>query len=160
MTTQGKGNPCGNGLSGGRSLDLQMFLSRCSQWVRAGLSRTHALIVVAVVAASVVAIVLMAQGERAPKVTVNGDADVSSQARRPARFTPTAAQWASLGIEPCKQISFRSEHTTEGKISINEERSTPIYPPYAGRVTRLMAKPGDIVKAGDPLFYIEAAAML
>ena len=85
---------------------------------------------------------------------------MSSQSRRPARFSPTPAQWASLGIEPCKQIAFRSEHTTEGKISINEDRSTPIYPPYAGRVTRLMAKPGDIIERGQPLFFIEAADMV
>ena len=55
---------------------------------------------------------------------------------------------------------FRSEHVTEGKISINEDRATPIFPPYAGRVTRLMAKPGDMVERGQPLFFIEAADMV
>jgi cobalt-zinc-cadmium efflux system membrane fusion protein len=55
---------------------------------------------------------------------------------------------------------FRSEHVTEGKISINEDHSTPIYPPYAGRVTRLMVKAGDYVKQGDVLFYIEATDMV
>jgi cobalt-zinc-cadmium efflux system membrane fusion protein len=49
---------------------------------------------------------------------------------------------------------------TEGRISINEDQATPIFSPYPGRVTRLMAKPGDVVKAGDPLFYIEAADMV
>ena len=59
-----------------------------------------------------------------------------------------------------KSIAFRSEHLTEGKISINEDRATPIYPPYAGRVTRLMAKAGEIVERGQPLFFIEAADMV
>ena len=73
---------------------------------------------------------------------------------------PTPAQWASLGMEPVKSMTFRSEHMTEGKISINEDSATPIFPPYAGRVTRLMAKPGDMVERGQPLFYIEAADMV
>ena len=85
---------------------------------------------------------------------------MSSQAKRVARFAPTPAQWASLGMEPVKAMTFRSEHITEGKISINEDRATPIFPPYAGRVTRLMAKPGDMVQRGQPLFYIEAADMV
>ena len=85
---------------------------------------------------------------------------MSSQAKRIARFAPTPAQWASLGMEPVKPMTFRSEHMTEGKISINEDKATPIFPPYAGRVTRLMAKPGDMVERGQPLFYIEAADMV
>jgi hypothetical protein len=36
--------------------------------------------------------------------------------------------------------------------------TTPIYPPYG--VTRLMARPGEIVERGKPLFYIEAADMV
>ena len=63
-------------------------------------------------------------------------------------------------MEAVKPMTFRSEHMTEGKISINEDRATPIFPPYAGRVTRLMAKPGDFVQQGQPLFYIEAADMV
>jgi cobalt-zinc-cadmium efflux system membrane fusion protein len=118
------------------------------------------LIVAAVLAVAAVVIVFMMQDGPGLKAPANADTEVSSQAKRAARFVPTAAQWASLGIEAVKPVVFRSEHMTEGRISINEDRATPIYPPYAGRVTRLMAKPGDIVKAGQPLFYIEAADMV
>ena len=124
------------------------------------LRHTHALIVVAVLAVAAVVIVLMTQDGRGPKIIAGGDTEVSSQAKRAARFQPTPAQWASLGMEPVKPMTFRSEHMTEGKISINEDRATPIFPPYAGRVTRLMAKPGDTVERGQPLFYIEAADMV
>src|SRR6201999_4319697 len=99
-------------------------------------------------------------GGRAPKVATSADTEVSSQAKRISRFAPTPAQWAALGMEPCKAMTFRSEHVTEGKISINEDKATPIFPPYAGRVTRLMAKPGDAVEKGQPLFFIEAADMV
>ena len=85
--------------------------------------------------------------ERAPRRANDQDTELSSQAKRTTGFEPTPTQWAALGIEPVATKVFRSEHATEGKISINEDHATPIYPPYAGRVTRLMAKPGDAVEA-------------
>ena len=131
-----------------------------TQYARAMLRHTRAMAVVAVLAVAVVVIVLLTQDGRGPKVARSPDTEVSSQAKRTARFVPTPAQWASLGMEPVKPMTFRSEHMTEGKISINEDKATPIFPPYAGRVTRLMAKPGDMVERGQPLFYIEAADMI
>ena len=73
------------------------------------------------------------------------------------RYTPSPAEWASLTIQPVTERGFRAEHVTEGKIAIDEDRSTPVFSPYAGRVTRLLAKPGDSVVKGQPLFVIEAA---
>ena len=137
-----------------------MFLTRCQDWVRTAAGHTRALLVVAVLAVAAVVIVVKTQDGRAPKASPRTDTEVSSQAKRSSRFVPTPAQWAALGMEPVKTMTFRSEHMTEGKISINEDKATPIFPPYAGRVTRLMAKPGDAVQSGQPLFYIEAADMV
>ena len=50
-------------------------------------------------------------------------------------------------------------YTTEGKIAVDEDRSTPVFSPYAGRVTKLLARPGDSVTQGQPLFVIEAMKM-
>jgi membrane fusion protein, heavy metal efflux system len=72
------------------------------------------------------------------------------------RYVPTAAEWASLSVEPVSERVFRAEHATEGKIAVNEESSTPIFSPYAGRVTKLLVKPSDTVERGQPLFVIEA----
>ena len=86
------------------------------------------------------------------------NSDVSSQSRKgTGSYTPTPAEWASLTIEPVTQHDFRAEHITEGKIAVDEDRSTPVFSPYAGRVMRLLAKPGDTVTQGQPLFVIEAA---
>jgi membrane fusion protein, heavy metal efflux system len=83
--------------------------------------------------------------------------EISSQSRRSAdRYTPSPSEWASLTIEPVSDFSFRAEHITEGKIAIDEDRSTPVFSPYAGRVTKLLARPGDHVEQGQPLFTIEA----
>src|SRR5262245_58393603 len=88
----------------------------------------------------------------------NGHSEVSSQSRKGlTRYTPTPAEWASLSIQPVVEKAFRAEHVTEGKIAIDEDRSTPVFSPYAGRVTRLLARPGDVVVKGQSLFVIEAA---
>src|ERR1700752_5288342 len=87
-----------------------------------------------------------------------GHSDVSSQSRKGlARYTPTPAEWAAMTVQAVIEKPFRAEHVTEGKIAIDEERSTPVFSPYAGRVTKLMVRPGDAVTKGQPLFVIEAA---
>jgi cobalt-zinc-cadmium efflux system membrane fusion protein len=87
-----------------------------------------------------------------------GHSEVSSQSRKGLqRYSPTPAEWASLTIQPVTERAFRAEHVTEGKIAVDEDRSTPVFSPYAGRVTKLLARPGDSVTQGQPLFVIEAA---
>jgi cobalt-zinc-cadmium efflux system membrane fusion protein len=105
----------------------------------------------AVVAAAVIAFTQM-------KAASQGHSEVSSQSRKGLqRYTPSAAEWATLTIEPVTARTFRAEHVTEGKIAVDEDRSTPVFSPYAGRVTKLLARPGDSVTQGQPLFVIEAA---
>ena len=77
-----------------------------------------------------------------------GDAD--------GAFRPSDTQWASLKLAAVRQVAFRDERATDGKIAINEETTTPVFSPYSGRVSRLIAKPGDHVERGQPLFAIEA----
>jgi membrane fusion protein, heavy metal efflux system len=72
------------------------------------------------------------------------------------RYVPSAAEWASLSVESTSERVFRAEHVTEGKIAVNEDSSTPIFSPYAGRVTKLLVKPSDVVERGQPLFIVEA----
>ena len=69
---------------------------------------------------------------------------------------PSAAEWASLTVEPVTEHVFRAEHATEGKIAVNEDSSTPIFSPFAGRVTKLLVKPSEKVERGQPLFIVEA----
>src|SRR6266478_1622826 len=86
------------------------------------------------------------------------NSEVSSQSRKGLqRYMPSPAEWASLTIQPVTKRAFRAEHVTEGKIAVDEDRSTPVFSPYAGRVTKLLARPGDSVVQGQPLFVIEAA---
>src|SRR5262245_12902233 len=75
-------------------------------------------------------------------------------------FYPTAEQWATLTVEPVQQRVCQSEHVTEGKIAVDEDRSTAIFSPYAGRVLKLFVKPGDTVTVGQPLFTVQATDMV
>jgi cobalt-zinc-cadmium efflux system membrane fusion protein len=61
-----------------------------------------------------------------------------------------------LKIMPVAVVSFHSQQITDGKIATNDDTTTPVFSPYSGRVTRLIAKAGDFVKQGQPLFAIEA----
>jgi len=75
-------------------------------------------------------------------------------------FSPAAAQWTTLSIEPVSTRVFRDEHATEGKIAVDEDRSTLVFSPYSGRVIKLLAKPGDAITRGQLLFTIEATDMV
>jgi cobalt-zinc-cadmium efflux system membrane fusion protein len=72
-------------------------------------------------------------------------------------FKPTEAQWKSFKIEPIMLVTFRSESITEGNIAIDDDLTTPVFSPYTGRVVRLIARLGDNVARGAPLFSVEAS---
>ena len=87
--------------------------------------------------------------------------ETSNQGRREGvMYYPTPKQWDALTTVPVSSVIFRAEHLTEGKISVDEDHSTLVFSPYSGRVTKLLAKPGDTVKAGQPLFIVEAPDMV
>jgi membrane fusion protein, heavy metal efflux system len=72
-------------------------------------------------------------------------------------FRPSDTQWSSLRLAPVRQVAFRDERATDGKIAINEDTTTPVFSPFSGRVSKLIARPGDFVERGAPLFAIEAS---
>jgi cobalt-zinc-cadmium efflux system membrane fusion protein len=72
-------------------------------------------------------------------------------------FRASAMQMKTLTVEPVGLHGFVSEELTEGKIAANADRSTPVYSPYSGRITRVIAGLGDSVKAGAPLAALDAS---
>jgi len=132
-------------------------LDRPQSWVRAPPARVQVLIVLILVFA-------VGAGIWVAKSRTNSDArdpDAAGQSKKVTGvFYPAPAQWATLTVEPVQQRVFQSEHVTEGKIAVDEDRSTPIFSPYAGRVLKLFVKPGDTVTVGQPLFTVQAADMV
>lgn len=68
----------------------------------------------------------------------------------------SAAQLATLTIDPVKTMRFRSEETAEGHIAPDADATTLVFSPYSGRIVKLLAGIGATVKRGEPLFTIEA----
>jgi len=132
-------------------------LDRPQSWARALPARVQVLIVLILVFA-------VGAGIWVAKSRTNSDArdpDAAGQSKKVTGvFYPTPAQWATLTVEPVQQRVFQSEHVTEGKIAVDEDRSTPIFSPYAGRVLKLFVKPGDTVTVGQPLFTVQATDMV
>ncbi|MDD5295379.1 MAG: efflux RND transporter periplasmic adaptor subunit [Rhodocyclaceae bacterium] len=80
------------------------------------------------------------------------------ESSRPAGvFRPTKEQLAGLKIAEVQKLTFRSMLTTDGNIAFNDDAMTPVFSPYTGRVSRVVARLGDVVKKGAPLMAIEAS---
>lgn len=94
-----------------------------------------------------------------PRVTASSDA---SAAEKPHSedFRLKPHQLAGLTIEPVAAASFRARVSTDGKIAVDEDVVTPVFSPYAGRILKLLVKPGDTVTQGQPLFVVEATDMV
>jgi len=112
-------------------------------------------LVVAVIAAALLVAAVVGAGRMFVERAKSSEPSRASKTD-PSHFLPTPAEWASLEIQPADEQVFRAEHITEGKIAVNEDSSTPVFSPYAGRVVKLLVKPSDRVARGDPLFVIEA----
>ena len=104
-----------------------------------------AVAIVIVIVAVVVLRGLFAPKEEAPVV------------QEPGTFTPTKEQIAGLKIMPVALAAFHSQQLTDGKIATDDDTTTPVFSPFTGQVTRLIAKAGDVVSKGDPLFTIAAS---
>jgi cobalt-zinc-cadmium efflux system membrane fusion protein len=68
----------------------------------------------------------------------------------------TNDQMHQLGIVKVELYPFRVQKLAIGQIAYNEDTSTAVLTPFPGRVTRLLAKVGDNVNRGDPLFEIDS----
>jgi cobalt-zinc-cadmium efflux system membrane fusion protein len=88
----------------------------------------------------------------------------TEQAAAPAQpattFKPTPQQLASLTLQPVVEANFRAERSADGKIALDDDLSTPVYPPYTGRVLQVFVKAGDHVERGAPLFKMESTDLV
>ncbi|HEX8961781.1 MAG TPA: efflux RND transporter periplasmic adaptor subunit [Rhodocyclaceae bacterium] len=71
-------------------------------------------------------------------------------------FRPSKEQWAALKVAQVQAQPFRTLLTADGNIAFNDDALTPVFSPYSGRVLKLSAKLGDVVRKGAPLMTVEA----
>ncbi len=75
-------------------------------------------------------------------------------------FQLTPEQLATLTVEPVETRQFYEEILTEGKVGVDEYRSTPVFSPYPGRVVTIFARTGERVEQGQKLFSVQANEMV
>lgn len=119
------------------------------------LTRRRQLILLVFVTALVGAGVFL--GPRALRKPEEAVAPAASQVTADGGFRTTNAQWADLRIEPVRQVDFPQSEETDGKIANDDDLTTPVFSPYSGRVVKLFARAGDVVRQGDPLFAVQAS---
>ena len=71
-------------------------------------------------------------------------------------FRPSDQQWAGLKIQRVLRQPMAPLVETEGRIALDDDVNTPVFSPYSGRVNRVLARAGDVVAAGAPLFAVQS----
>ena len=77
--------------------------------------------------------------------------------RRPAHSQPPMNSGRRLGSPPLRIRASGPRSVTDGKIATDDDHTTQVFSPFSGRVTKVFAKAGDVVKAGQPLFAVQAS---
>lgn len=65
-------------------------------------------------------------------------------------------QMTMLSVKEVELVPFKVTRAAVGQIAFNEDASTVVLSPFAGRVTKLIGKIGDTVERGSPLFEIDS----
>ena len=84
-----------------------------------------------------------------------GEAGRTDAALPQGAFRLSDAEVRTLRIEEVRAREFRAERGAEGRIAYNEDRSTPVFSPYGGRVVRVIARMGDHIDIGEALLEME-----
>ncbi len=91
----------------------------------------------------------------APAASTKSGGEGKGYAADPNVVTVDDQQLQRMKIEMVNVRSFTVEKSATGRIAFNEDVSTPVFSPYTGRVTRLIAKPGEDVRRGSSLFELD-----
>jgi cobalt-zinc-cadmium efflux system membrane fusion protein len=73
------------------------------------------------------------------------------------QFVATDQQWATLAFATARTTGFTAATETDGKIAADDDRTTQVFSPFSGRVGRVLARVGDKVRTGQPLFTVQAS---
>ncbi len=109
------------------------------------LPRRTQLALVAVAAAVVAGALWLsscAHKREAPAVASSAPAD---------RFTPTREQQGQIQTAVAAVQPFADSLSTDGRIAVDDDRTTQVFPPFTGRVTNVFVVAGQHVRAGQPL---------
>ena len=72
------------------------------------------------------------------------------------KLSDEARKTAGIRVETVRAASFVEGLTVPGTVELSPNRSAKITPPAPGKVVRLLANPGDAVRAGQPLAVLDS----
>jgi cobalt-zinc-cadmium efflux system membrane fusion protein len=117
--------------------------------------RSRAVIFGIIIVAAIAITIFLAATRTLSKAPAPPASAEASPVADPNLVTIDESQMQSIKFAIATLQAFRAEKIATGKIAFNEEVMTPVFSPYTGRVIRLLAKPGDTIKQGSPLFEID-----
>ncbi len=109
-----------------------------------------------VVVAALVVIVMIGVAIARREDPRPSDSALPKPAQRSDIIQTTPDQLKQIHVEPVREQLIGLDLETTGKVGFNEDRLTPVFAPYAGRVVELLANKGELVGAGQPLVVIES----
>ena len=98
----------------------------------------------------------LAPGRESASTEQAGSSNAPRPRSDPNEVVLDAEQARQLKIAPAQMREFRDERSAVGRIAFNDDRTTSIFAPFQGRVVRLMAKPGDVLRPGSPLLVVDS----
>jgi len=112
----------------------------------------------AVAAIAVFALVLIGIGIAHHKPVEAGDGDASPPPASAATdfIETTPDQQKQIRVEEVHEQLLDLDLEVTAKVGFNEDRLTPVFAPYGGRVMELLANKGDLVQSGQPLLVVES----
>ncbi|WP_322965901.1 efflux RND transporter periplasmic adaptor subunit [Sphingomonas fuzhouensis] len=78
----------------------------------------------------------------------------------PGEFRPTDQQWANLRFAKAGGDQYAPALLTDGQIATDDDRTTQLFSPFTGRISRIFVKPGDVVRRGQPIYAIAASELV
>lgn len=95
----------------------------------------------------------------APAVNPPAASASASAARTQVRLDPELARRAQIRVERAARSRVSSSLQLAGSVEFDATRTAEVGGRIAGRITRILVRPGDNVRAGDALAEIESAQL-
>ncbi len=72
------------------------------------------------------------------------------------KLSEEAVKTAGIRVEPVKVAPFGENLSVPGTVEVSANRGAKVTPPTPGKIVRLLAQPGDVVRAGQALAVIDS----
>lgn len=114
------------------------------------------LVVLALGVAATLGYVVSRPGKAPPSLADSKPAEKSAVATNQIRYAPNSPQLAYLHLMSAPAFPEPLIEPLNGRITYDENVTTRISSPIAGRIVKIGAQPGDTVRSGQPLLWIDA----